>query len=144
VIARRWMERAVELALRSLEEGTYPVGAVLTDAEGCNRALPTGDPRVRVLQGDWQQALGSGPFDLIFSDCNPAKRETAHLPALVACLTPGGTLLVDNFSPPHLLPPALRAGGDLEREALFDPPELWALELPVSRHEHVILATRKR
>jgi tRNA(Arg) A34 adenosine deaminase TadA len=44
VIERRWMERAVELAPRSLEEGTYPIGAVLTDAEGRNRVLPTGDP----------------------------------------------------------------------------------------------------
>lgn len=44
MIERRWMERAVELARRSLEEGTYPIGAVLTDAEGRNQVLPTGDP----------------------------------------------------------------------------------------------------
>lgn len=103
--------------------------------------LLRGDPRAQVLHGQWPVALARGPYSLIFSDCAPAKQETAHLDALASALAPGGLLVVDNFSPPASLPEALQAG-DPQRNALFAHPQLCAVELQVSRHERVIVATR--
>lgn len=98
MIERRWMERAVELARRSLEEGTYPVGAVLTDAEGRlvaegrNRVLPTGDPtahaEVEALRGAaaWFRAQGS--------DRRRRRGEALTLyTTLEPCLMCGGAIL---------------------------------------------------
>lgn len=106
------------------------------------RAVLAGDGRATVLAGDWRRALASGPFDLIFSDCAPAKRETASLDLLVGALKPGGVLVLDNFSPPARLPEALYAG-DPEREALWAHPNLLCSEVEVSRTERVILAVRR-
>lgn len=95
----------------------------------------------RVLGGDWREALPHGPFDLIFSDCAYAKRETESLEVLLDALRVGGVLVLDNFSPPAFLPASLH-GGDPERDRLFSHPRLLCAELPVSRREGVILATR--
>ena len=100
------------------------------------------DERARVRAGDWADALSDGPFDLIFSDCAPAKQETAHLDHLVDALRPGGLLVVDNFSPPMYLPDRLH-GGDAERDTLFAHPRLACSEIQVRRKERVILATRR-
>lgn len=105
------------------------------------RRVLAGDERAGVLCGDWREALAHGPFDLIFSDCAPAKREPESLDVLVDALCVGGVLVLDNFSPPALLPEALH-GGDAEREALWAHSRLLCAELPVSRRECVILATR--
>lgn len=109
-------------------------------AEVARRVLGD-DPRAEVLGGDWREALPHGPFDLIFSDCAHAKRETESLEVLVDALRPGGVLVLDNFSPPASLPESLHAG-DPERDRLFAHPRLVCAELPVSRRECVILATR--
>ncbi len=109
---------------------------------GVARRILGDDPRAEVLGGDWREALAHGPFDLIFSDCAPAKRETESLQRLVAALRPGGVLVLDNFSPPASVPESLH-GGDAERDRLFAHPHLLCAEVPVSRRECVILATKK-
>lgn len=106
------------------------------------RSVLAGDGRVTVLTGDWTQALASGPFDLMFSDCAPAKRGAASLERLVEALKPGGLLVLDDFSPPARLPQRLHAG-DPEREALWGHPALTCSEVAVSAAERVILAVRK-
>jgi len=128
--------------LAGMDAGARLVTAELDPqrAETARRVL-TGDERVGVLCGDWREALAHGPFDLIFSDCAPAKRETESLDVLVDALRPGGLLVLDNFSPPAYLPEQLHTG-DPEREALWAHPRLLCAELPVSRRECVILATR--
>lgn len=105
------------------------------------RCVLAGDERAQVRRGDWRELLPDGPFDLIFSDCAPAKRETENLELLVKALRPGGLLVLDNFSPPARLPEGLH-GGDPEREALWAHPALLCTEVAVSAGERVILATR--
>ncbi|THF71267.1 NUDIX domain-containing protein [Deinococcus sp. Arct2-2] len=105
------------------------------------REVLKGDACVTALHGDWQDALAYGPFDLIFSDCAPAKRETEQLESLLDALKPGGMLVLDNFSPPALLPPVLY-GGDPERERLWSHPRLSCTEVAVSAQKRVILAVR--
>lgn len=105
------------------------------------RRVLAGDERAEVRQGDWREVLAHGPFDLIFSDCAPSKRETENLETLVNALRPGGLLVLDNFSPPARLPEGLHAG-DPEREALWGHRRLICTEVPVSAYECVILAAR--
>lgn len=100
------------------------------------------DPRAEVLAGDWRKAIPHGPFDLLFSDCAPSKRETESLEVLVDALRPGGMLVLDNFSPPAHLPEGLHAG-DPEREALWNYPGLICTEVAVSAGERIILAARR-
>lgn len=100
--------------------------------------LLAADPRVTVLHGDWMGGLDHAPFDVIFADCAPAK---ADVERLVDALRVGGTLIMDDFSPPAFLPEALHAGDPL-RAALFSHPRLKCVEVEVSRAERVILATR--
>jgi predicted O-methyltransferase YrrM/tRNA(Arg) A34 adenosine deaminase TadA len=130
-----------------LLSGMSPGAHLLTvesEAEraGVAREVLKGDARVTALHGDWRDALAHGPFDLIFSDCAPAKRETEQLDALIDALNPGGMLVLDNFSPPALLPVALH-GGDPERERLWAEPRLTCTEVAVSAGERVILAVRR-
>jgi predicted O-methyltransferase YrrM len=106
------------------------------------RAVLAGEKRADVLHGDWSEVLARGPFNLIFSDCAPAKREAGGLDPLVKALAPGGLLVLDNFSPPARLPQSLHVG-DPEREALWAHPGLLCTELQVSAGERVILAVRR-
>mgnify|MGYP003336350512 FL=1 len=98
------------------------------------------DPRVRVLLGDWHDALLEAPFDLIFADC-AAARTPDTLPALARALRPGGTLILDDLTPRARLDAAWHAGDPL-RDAVFTHPQLCVSEVQVSSRECVLLATR--
>ncbi len=66
-------------------------------------AVLAGDPRVRVLTGDWTGLLAPlGPFDLIF--CDSGVRETATFGGLVGLLKPGGRIVMDDVTPVLALP----------------------------------------
>lgn len=103
-------------------------------------AVLQADPRACVQRGNWGDVLRGGPFDLIFADCAPAKTPDA-LDRLVRALRPGGTLIMDNFSPPAFMSPD-RHPGDPLRDALFAHPQLTCTELEVRRRERVLLAVR--
>lgn len=105
------------------------------------RRVVADDGRAEVLCGDWRGVLPDGPFDLIFADCAPAKREPESLDLLVDTLHPGGLLVLDDYSPPGRLPDALHAG-DPGRERLWAHPHLRCTEVAVSASERVILAVR--
>ncbi|MDB5044601.1 MAG: cytidine/deoxycytidylate deaminase/NUDIX/methyltransferase protein, partial [Deinococcus sp.] len=120
-----WLLAGLSVGAHLLTVETDPERAAVA------REVLKGDARVTALHGDWREVLAHGPFDLIFSDAAPGKRETEHLDALIDALTPGGMLVVDNFSPPALLPPDLY-GGDPEREGLWSTPRLICTEVAFS------------
>ncbi|EYB66789.1 hypothetical protein DEIPH_ctg075orf0026 [Deinococcus phoenicis] len=134
-VGAAWLLAGMDGASRLVTVELDPERALVT------RTVLAGDDRAEVLHGDWREALAFGPFDLIFSDCVPAKRETESLDLLISALRPGGLLVLDNFSPPGQLPEALHAG-DPEREALWAHPGLTCTEVAVSAGERVILAAR--
>lgn len=134
-VGAAWLLAGLSVGAHLLTVEVDPERAALT------REVLKGEARVTALHGHWRDALEHGPFDLIFSDAAPAKRETEHLESLIDALTLGGMLVLDNFSPPALLPPALH-GGDPERERLWAHPRLSCTEVAVSTHERVILAVR--
>lgn len=133
-VGAAWLLAGMDAGARLVTVENDPERATFT------RAVLADDSRAKVLCGDWREALACGPFDLIFVDCAPAKRQES-LGTLVDALRPGGTLVLDNFSPPAHLPEALH-DGDSERDRLFSHTRLTCAELPVSRRECVILATR--
>jgi predicted O-methyltransferase YrrM len=93
--------------------------------------LFAGDGKARVLHGDWRDVLPrEAPFDLLFADGGKAKEHEE----LVALLTPGGTVVLDDLTPG-------RPGPDPVRELWLGHSRLAAVELQVSPREAVIVAT---
>lgn len=91
------------------------------------------DESVTALAGDWSELMpGEAPFDLLFVDARPAKHAVDDV---VALLAPGGTAVLDDFTPGYADPDPLR-------EAWLGHPRLAALELAVSPRMAVILAVR--
>jgi predicted O-methyltransferase YrrM len=91
------------------------------------------DENVTVLHGDWAEVLpAEAPFDLLFVDARPAKFAADEV---VALLAPGGTAVLDDFTPGYADPDPLR-------EAWLGHPRLAALELAVSPQMAILLAVR--
>jgi predicted O-methyltransferase YrrM len=94
--------------------------------------LLAADEYARVLQGGWADVLApEAPFDLLFADGGGQAMKTN--PAVLDLLAPGGTLVLDNFTPG-------RPGPDPVRELWLHHPRLAAIELQLSPHEAAIVA----
>ncbi|MFF9620434.1 S1 RNA-binding domain-containing protein [Streptomyces griseosporeus] len=65
-----------------------------------------GDPRVTVLTRDWTRIDEDGPYDLLVLD-GGGQGKTAHAPAadVSRLLAPGGTVVLDDFTPSAGWPP---------------------------------------
>ncbi|MFC3831722.1 MULTISPECIES: NUDIX domain-containing protein [Deinococcus] len=131
-VGAAWLLSGMDAAARLLTVEADPLWAETV------WALLATDPRAEVLHGDWTGSLDRAPFDLIFADCAAAKVDVERL---ADALRVGGTLVMDNFSPPAFIPEALYAGDPL-RDLLFTHPRLTCVEVEVSRRERVIVATR--
>jgi predicted O-methyltransferase YrrM len=91
------------------------------------------DPSVRVLPGDWRQVLPpEAPFDLVFADGGRAKEAGDEVLAL---LTPGGTVVIDDLTPG-------RPGPDPVREFWLERPDVAATELLTTPVSAAIVAVR--
>ena len=86
------------LAILAARKGAAPVMAIDIDAwsfENCREnAQRNGHPEIEAIQGDASAIRGS--FDLILANINKNVL-LADLPAYVAALNPGGTLLISGF-----------------------------------------------
>jgi predicted O-methyltransferase YrrM len=98
------------------------------------RKLFEADSRATVVHGDWRQVLVHGPFDLLFPDVGPVKREEPE--ALLAALSPGGLVLLDDLTPGR------PAASDPIREFWLSDPRVAASELQVSPSISVVVAAR--
>jgi predicted O-methyltransferase YrrM len=96
------------------------------------------DEGVRVLAGDWHELMpAEAPFDLLFYDGGGKQRPDLDGDQVVGLLAPGGTVVLDDFTPG-------RPGPDPVREFWLGHPELVAAELAVSPSAAVIVAVRGR
>ncbi|WP_055589160.1 O-methyltransferase [Streptacidiphilus griseoplanus] len=103
--------------------------------------LFAGHPQVRVLHGDWQQITEHGPFDLLVLDGGgQGKTDLPADPALL--LAPGGTLVVDDFTPADGWPPLHAGQPDLARMHWLGHPGLRAAELRLAPDLSTVVATR--
>jgi predicted O-methyltransferase YrrM len=142
----RGIEKACELGTAFgvgaawIESGLRPGATLLTielDAgrAGAAQVLFAGSDSVEVATGDWQLALGRGPFDLLFSDGGP-KRAPGDPERLAPLVRPGGIVVLDDYTPDYPDP------DDISRHIWLDNTNYRAQEIMVSREVSVIVAVR--
>lgn len=96
------------------------------------------DENVRVLQGDWHEAMPpEAPFDLLFYDGGGKQHPERDGDDVVSLLAPRGLVVMDDLTPGGPEPDPVRA-------FWLGHPELAAAELRVSEREAVIVAVRTR
>ncbi|MFJ3641857.1 O-methyltransferase [Streptomyces sp. NPDC090108] len=100
-------------------------------------------PEVTVLRGDWRRIEEHGPFDLLVLDGGGQGKAPGDPPADVErLLVPGGTVVVDDFTPATGRPPRHGGGVDLARVHWLEHPALRAVELRLAADLSVVVGTR--
>lgn len=101
-------------------------------------------PDVRILPGDWRRVEEYGPYDLLVLDGGGTGKTPDDTPAdPVRLLTPGGRIVVDDFTPASGWPP--RHGGRTDASRLFwlEHSELDTVELPLAEDLATLVGTRR-
>ncbi|MFC8221206.1 O-methyltransferase [Streptomyces sp. NPDC057362] len=98
-------------------------------------------PEVEILHGDWRRVEEHRPYDLLVLDGGgQAKGDGAADPARL--LAPGGTLVVDDFTPAATWPPLFDGAPDHPRLHWLDHPALRSTELRLAPDLAAIVGTR--
>jgi predicted O-methyltransferase YrrM len=103
------------------------------------------EPRVRVVFGDWHEALPpEAPFDLLFFDGGQWKRGdvAAEGEAVLGLVAPGGVVVIDDMTPEALWPEEWRGKPDPVRDFWLADPRLRAVEILTTPRTAAILATK--
>ncbi|MGC0332174.1 putative O-methyltransferase YrrM [Streptomyces sp. SAI-170] len=107
-------------------------------------ALFADRPGVEVLTGDWRRVEEHGPFDLLVLDGGGQGKTPGDAPADVErLLAPGGTVVVDDFTPATTWPPLHDGRPDLARLHWLDHPALHTVELRLAPDLSVVVGTRR-
>ncbi|MFI9272849.1 O-methyltransferase [Kitasatospora sp. NPDC052896] len=88
-----------------------------------------GLPQVEVVRADWTELYRRGPFDLLVLDGGGQGKDAGPAADPRRLLGPGGTLVVDDFTPSPGRPPLFRGRPDTARLHWLDHPDLRATEL---------------
>jgi predicted O-methyltransferase YrrM len=87
-------------------------------------------PAVTVLHGDWRELRDSGPFGLLALDGGgQGKGDPDSMLAPGEWLVPGGTLVMDDFTPATEWPPVFDGQPDAARLRWLQHPDLLATEI---------------
>ncbi|MEO3755518.1 class I SAM-dependent methyltransferase [Streptomyces sp. B6B3] len=96
---------------------------------------------VEVVRGDWRLIDDHGPYDLLVLDGGgQAKDDEGADPARL--LAPGGTVVIDDFTPAGGWPPLFHGEPDGPRMHWLEHPELRAAELRLAADLSVVVGTR--
>ncbi|MFJ8080979.1 O-methyltransferase [Streptomyces sp. NPDC096205] len=107
-------------------------------------ALFADRPGVEVLTGDWRRIEEHGPFDLLVLDGGGQGKAPGDAPADVErLLAPGGTVVVDDFTPATTWPPLHDGRPDLARLHWLDHPALHTVELRLAPDLSAVVGTRR-
>ena len=130
-------------------EATFvTVEADVERAAACER-LFADQPQVRVLHGDWHEALPpEAPFDLLFFDGGGYKRSPpaqmrAESERALELVAAGAVVLMDNLTPEHLWPTDGPAWPDALREYWLGSEALAATEIQTTPDSSAILAVKR-
>ncbi|MDH6610119.1 putative O-methyltransferase YrrM [Streptomyces sp. SAI-208] len=100
---------------------------------------------VRILSGDWRRIEEDGPYDLLVLDGGGTAKTPDDTPADPArLLTPGGRIVVDDFTPASDWPPRHEGRPDRPRLFWLDHPDLDTVELPLAEDLATLVGTRRR
>ncbi|MEU9477812.1 SAM-dependent methyltransferase [Streptomyces sp. NPDC048191] len=106
-------------------------------------AVFAGRPEVTVLGGDWRRIEEYGPFDLLVLDGGGQGKVPGDPPADVErLLVPGGTVVVDDFTPASGRPPLHEGEPDRARLHWLEHPALRATELRLAADLSTVVGTR--
>ena len=104
------------------------------------RALFADRPAVRVLTGDWTELAAYGPFDLLALDGGGQGKGAEPPIDVAAWVRPGGTVVLDDFTPSAQWPPLHQGRPDAARLHWLQHPRLLATELLLAPTAATILA----
>ncbi|MEU6592615.1 class I SAM-dependent methyltransferase [Streptomyces sp. NPDC046881] len=109
----------------------------------CAAEVFAGRPEVTVLTGDWRRIEEYGPFDLLVLDGGGQGKAPGDPPADVQrLLVPGGTVVVDDFTPAAGRPPLHEGVPDRARLHWLEHPALRAVELRLAADLSTVVGTR--
>ncbi|MFD0337285.1 O-methyltransferase [Streptomyces sp. NPDC127117] len=128
-----------------LHSGLGPGARLVTverDEELARRAagIFADDKRVSVLMGDWQLLEQHAPFDVFFCD-GGGKRDDPQ--RVVELLTPGGLIIMDDFTPSPHWPPRFEGEVDELRTFYLTHPDLDATEVLTTPASSVVIGARR-
>ncbi len=107
------------------------------------REMFAGAPDLTLLNDDWRAIEQHGPFDLLVLDGGGnGKTEPPIDPTQV--LSPGGTVVIDDFTPADRWPPLHAGKRDDARIWWLEHPGLQATEVRLAEDLSTIIATRRR
>lgn len=98
------------------------------------------DRRVTVLIGDWRRLADYAPFDVFFCD-GGGKREDPD--AVIDLLSPGGVLILDDFTPDAQWPPQHAGAVDELRLRYLADPRLVSVEARLGPDQAVLLCAKR-
>jgi predicted O-methyltransferase YrrM len=107
------------------------------------RAVFAGLTSVTVLHGDWRELRQSGPFTLLALDGGGGGKQGEPPVSPREWLRPGGSLVLDDFSPAPSWPPSHRGRPDAARLHWLQHPELLATEIRTEPDAATIVACFK-
>ncbi|MCX4453888.1 class I SAM-dependent methyltransferase [Streptomyces sp. NBC_01340] len=102
-------------------------------------------PEVEVIHGDWRRIEEHGPYDLLVLDGGGTGKtpgDDAADPA--GLLTPGGTVVVDDFTPAAGWPPLHEGAPDRARLHWLEHVALDTVELRLAEDLATLVGTRRR
>jgi predicted RNA-binding protein with RPS1 domain len=104
-----------------------------------------GHPDVEILHGDWRRIEERGPYDLLVLDGGgQGKREDDDPADPARLLTPGGTVVVDDFTPATSYPPLHEGRPDHARLHWLKHSALRTVELALAEDLATLVGTRRR
>ncbi|MGW1000784.1 O-methyltransferase [Streptomyces sp. NPDC002520] len=134
------------VGLAWLVSGARPgvrVCGVERDPEWAAAEVFAGRSEVTVLCGDWRLIEEHGPFDLLVLDGGGQGKAPGDVAADVErLLVPGGTVVVDDFTPATTWPPLHEGVPDLARLHWLEHPALRAAELRLAPDLSTVVGTR--
>jgi predicted O-methyltransferase YrrM len=104
------------------------------------------DARVTVVCGDWRTIRHNGPFDLLVLDGGGQGKAPGDEPAEPAqLLAPGGTVVIDDFTPAAVdaWPPTHEGLPDRARLHWLEHPELRSVELRLAPDLATVVGVRR-
>ena len=100
-------------------------------------------PDVEVIHGDWTLIYDRGPFDLLVSDGGGGGKQGSPMPDVQRLVKPGGSIVIDDFTPLAQWPPTHDGQPDEARVAWLTHPDLLSTEIKLAADLSAIVGTRR-